>query len=412
MSNDQSQLQQARTFIQQGNIDGARQILNTMRGNETAEKWLAELDRRYPQGGGGGAGGQDPERAALAQAKGLIDQKRYQEAYGILQGIPHNETAQKWMARLTEMDPFLQQGGFGQPGGMQGGYGPQGGMPGGYGQPGPYQPPFGMRPPVDPTPVPMIPQVTQVVRPLYDSVPGMAFTAGLSAIFFAITWFLTSLLGFNGDSAFVAVLVNTVLIGLFGYLMMYFISVAVPDLNLMHVAVFLGGFLLINLVYGLIYWGSWEDLENSFGIEPPTVLVLLIFILAMFVLATFAFSRFNPLGKRAPDAGLSINNSIIVGIGVALIAALPYMVMMFRFLDSPSDSIGEIESDTNLHLAIIGLFYGAFLSMFLYAMLKETSTGEKPPALPPQGGMGMGPQQGGMGMGPQQGPPGYGPPQG
>jgi hypothetical protein len=111
--------------------------------------------------------------------------------------------------------------------------------------------------------------------------------------------------------------------------------------------------------------------------------MLLIFILAMAGLAGFAFSHYNPVGRRSPDEGLSLDSAIILGIATALIAAFPYMMLMFRLLGSLvglfGGDAGDVESDMNLHMLFFGLFQGAFLSMLLYAMLKENSTGERPP---------------------------------
>lgn len=98
MSDEATQLKLAQDLVKDGEYEQARAILSTLPDNPTAQKWLAQLDERYPNQKSA------QEENALRQAQELIDQEQYAEASALLRTISHNETAQKWLSRIENLE--------------------------------------------------------------------------------------------------------------------------------------------------------------------------------------------------------------------------------------------------------------------------------------------------------------------
>ncbi|MDX1992322.1 MAG: hypothetical protein SF029_08035 [bacterium] len=102
----EAKLQQARTFIQTRRYREARAILQQLPNDPTAQKWLTKLDSMMSASDGAPASnGQASDNPALQQARQLIQEKRFDEARALLLRHKDNLTAQKWLARLDEIAP-------------------------------------------------------------------------------------------------------------------------------------------------------------------------------------------------------------------------------------------------------------------------------------------------------------------
>jgi L-rhamnose mutarotase len=98
MTDEAIQLKLAQDLVKDGEYEQARAILSTLTHNPTAQKWLEQLNARYPHT----ESVADDE--ALRKAQQLIDQENYVEATALLQTIAHNETAQKWLSRIENLE--------------------------------------------------------------------------------------------------------------------------------------------------------------------------------------------------------------------------------------------------------------------------------------------------------------------
>lgn len=100
MANQETMLK-ARSLIKDGDFVAARQLLVNDK-SDTARDWLVKLDRRM-----------------LAQAKQLIQAKRFDDARAILTNMPGNKTAAGWLAKVNEISPPKRGRGGGGSGGSR-----------------------------------------------------------------------------------------------------------------------------------------------------------------------------------------------------------------------------------------------------------------------------------------------------
>ncbi|MFP4323648.1 MAG: hypothetical protein ACLFTK_14440 [Anaerolineales bacterium] len=105
MSAREEILQDAHAAIKAREFEHARILLEQLPGDPTAQKWLAKLDEVAPQLPPTPPPPSTPEEQALMRAKDLIAAKRYDDARRILQAIDHDPVAQKWLAKLEEIAP-------------------------------------------------------------------------------------------------------------------------------------------------------------------------------------------------------------------------------------------------------------------------------------------------------------------
>lgn len=89
-------LQQAQELLKNKHYAQARQLLESIPTDPTAQKWLSKLDQIAPKNG-------DSDK--LSQANLLLRQKKYAEARVILEDMPFDPMAQKWLDKLNEIAP-------------------------------------------------------------------------------------------------------------------------------------------------------------------------------------------------------------------------------------------------------------------------------------------------------------------
>jgi hypothetical protein len=95
-------LQKAKELLVAKRYDDARQILESMPDNITAQRWLAKLDEIAPARSKRRS---EKERDKLLLAKSYIQTRKYAKARPILESMPDDPTAQKWLADLDRIGP-------------------------------------------------------------------------------------------------------------------------------------------------------------------------------------------------------------------------------------------------------------------------------------------------------------------
>lgn len=88
-------LLQAKTLIQNQKIEEARALLESMPGDPTAQRWLDKLNKRFPASG---------DDARLQQARELLRSKRFREARTLLMEMQHHPIARQWLADLDKIE--------------------------------------------------------------------------------------------------------------------------------------------------------------------------------------------------------------------------------------------------------------------------------------------------------------------
>lgn len=110
MANEQA-LRQVKELVKAGQIEAARNLLHRMPGDPRAEKWLQQLNERYPPPDDvdDGFGRErlwesDSQDKRLLQAQQLLREERYREARWLLTEIQHNPQARQWLIELDELE--------------------------------------------------------------------------------------------------------------------------------------------------------------------------------------------------------------------------------------------------------------------------------------------------------------------
>jgi hypothetical protein len=95
-------LQKAKELLVAKRYDDARRILESMPDNITAQRWLAKLDEIAPVRSKRRS---EKERDKLLLAKTYMQTRKYAKARPILESMPDDPTAQKWLADLDRIGP-------------------------------------------------------------------------------------------------------------------------------------------------------------------------------------------------------------------------------------------------------------------------------------------------------------------
>lgn len=103
-------LQQVKALVKKGEIDYARDLLEAMPDDPTAQRWLGELNKRYPPPNRSEKLWQsDSHDTRLIEAQQLLQQGRYKEARWKLAQLRNNEIAQQWLRELDEIERRQKQ---------------------------------------------------------------------------------------------------------------------------------------------------------------------------------------------------------------------------------------------------------------------------------------------------------------
>jgi len=103
MSSIREQLEQVRTYVKSGDIEAARQLLESLADeNPTALRWLQELNQHYPPAPK--LFESDSHDKRLLRAQALLQKGDYREARWVLAEIQHIPQAREWLSALDELE--------------------------------------------------------------------------------------------------------------------------------------------------------------------------------------------------------------------------------------------------------------------------------------------------------------------
>ncbi|MDZ4671406.1 MAG: hypothetical protein SH821_11090 [Phototrophicales bacterium] len=227
-------------------------------------------------------------------------------------------------------------------------------------QPYGYAPAKPPKPPVEPTSIPMLGEVTHFVRPLFERFGTLVMLMAPSALLFGIWFFLTSALGFS-SSQFVTGLVSALWMAFALYVFFYLLSIAIPTLQLKTALITIIGLPVLTFLFIL--------LDNNF-------LFTLLYLGGCGGLVSFGYSqrnRFIPgMGEPRLEAPAAITLSFDIS---GLISA---MWMLWTY--SGSFQAGN----RNFAGLVAGALFGAAFAYVVYHALQKGTPQAYMPPLPTQ----------------------------
>jgi len=227
-------------------------------------------------------------------------------------------------------------------------------------QPYGYAPAKPPKPPVEPTSIPMLGEVTHFVRPLFERFGTLVMLMAPSALLFGIWFFLTSALGFS-SSQFVTGLVSALWMAFALYVFFYLLSIAIPTLQLKTALITIIGLPVLTFLFIL--------LDNNF-------LFTLLYLGGCGGLVSFGYSqrnRFIPgMGEPRLEAPAAITLSFDIS---GLISA---MWMLWTY--SGSFQAGN----RNFAGLVAGALFGAAFAYVVYHALQKGTPQSYMPPLPTQ----------------------------
>jgi hypothetical protein len=332
MSDDATRLEEAKQLVNQQKYQQARRILVTMPDNPKAQKWLKQLDQRFPEAG------QNSEESQLEQAKAYIDTQRYDEAIRILRGLPHNETAQKWLDRLQNLDRTTEGDAV-----MS-------------------------NESIPPTPdndrsatdykIPMAPPVMDALKTnLFDRLGTLGGLSALGAILFAVAFTVEIILELDSD--FVYGIIAAILTAVVFYGLAIGLSIAYPKMPRNTLFAFIGIPVVVTLIAGILGLrgiGSFTAFDSQF----LEWIIRLIYAVGL----AYVFSNGSRIASAQGEPRLNRNLFILLAITLIMFSAGGTRIF-FLFsagLDLPDFLTGLIG----------GLIYGAMFGAVFAIALGES----------------------------------------
>jgi hypothetical protein len=104
VTGNDDKLHRVKRLVQDQEIDTARSLLESMPNDPRAQKWLRQLNQRYPPPQQERLWESDAHDKRLAQAQQLLREQRYREARWLLVEIRHIPQAQQWLVELDELE--------------------------------------------------------------------------------------------------------------------------------------------------------------------------------------------------------------------------------------------------------------------------------------------------------------------
>ena len=242
---------------------------------------------------------------------------------------------------------------FGQPPQYQQQFGAQ--QPPQYGQP-PSQygmqpvvmpkPPKPPKPPVEATAIPMIPDVTRFVRPLFERFGTLPMLLVPSAVVFGIWFFLTSALATS--DGFVQGLISGLLMVGALYVFFYLLSIVLPKLQLKTALVTIIGLPFLTFLFLL--------LDSNF-------LFTLLYLVGCGGLISFGYSDRNRIIPGLEEPRLANNAAITLSFDISGLVSAMWMLVTY----SGASSLGN----RNLAALVAGAMFGAAFAYVVYHALKD-----------------------------------------
>lgn len=270
------------------------------------------------------------DNSLLHQAKQMIDERRYDEARQILESMPHNETARSWLEKLNQRapqnsakrsTPDIQFEGT----------------------------------------IPMPPQVTAALKPIFSRLGWAGTFALFPAIFFGVTMGIEYAMLDGNNNIFrelniVYLIVATLLTAINFYTVSYLLSLAFPKfgrnqlLGLVVIPTALTAIgILLGEVLAIIFVNPLEDAFLSWLLK-----------LAFAGGIAFLFSSYN---NRLASPGAPVLNSntlILLFVGLFAVSGLGANLLSKQLIDGGGFITGLVN----------GLIFGACLGSVVYHTIK------------------------------------------
>lgn len=263
-----------------------------------------------------------------------------------------------FMGTVPTFDQPPMQNPFGQPPQQFGGQ-PQ--QPPQYGmQPfGAYSAP---KPPVEPTSIPMIDDVTRFVRPLFERFGTLVMLLASSGLLFGIWFFMTSVTAPRnfGDSAALQGLVSAVFLGVALYAFFYLLSITIPKLQLKTALVTIIGLPVLTFLFILV--------DSNF-------LFTAIYLIGCGGIVAFGYSQRNTIIHGVDEPRLETPTAITLSLDISGLVAAMWMLWTY----SGARDIGN----RNFAALVAGAFFGVAFAYVMYHGLKDAKPQAPPAYMPP-----------------------------
>jgi hypothetical protein len=253
---------------------------------------------------------------------------------------PQQPFGQQQFGQQPPQQPFGQQQ-FGQQ--------PQQMQPYGYAP----KPP---KPPVEPTSIPMLGEVTRFVRPLFERFGTLVMLMAPSAVLFGIWFFLTSALGFSSSQA-VTGIVSALWMAFALYVFFYLLSFVIPTLRLQTALITIVGLPLLTFLFVL--------LDSNF-------LFTLLYLVGCGGLVSFGYSQRNRVVAGMEEPRLETPAAITLSFDISGLISAMWMLWTY----SGSFQAGN----RNFAALVAGAMFGAAFAYVVYhALQKGTPQAYMPP---------------------------------
>lgn len=259
-----------------------------------------------------------------------------------------------------------QQNPFGQPQP----FGDQLNQPPQYGAMQPYGAYRAPKPPVEPTSIPMLPDVTRFVRPLFARFGTMVMLLVPSAVLFGIWFFMTFVI--SGSEA-VRGIVSGLFLAAALYGFFYLLSIVIPKLQLTTALVTIVGLPILTFLFIAI--------DNNF-------LFTFLYLLGCGGIVAFGYSQRNTIVKGGEEPRLETPAAITLSLDISGLISAMWMLVTYS-------GAGFNTGNRNFAALVAGALFGVAFAYVMYNGLKDAKPQPAPSYMPPP---------------PMQQPPPYNPP--
>lgn len=319
MSDESTQLKLAQDLVKDGEYEQARAILSTLTDNPTAQKWLEQLNERYPNQKSA------QEEDALQQAQEHIDKAQYPEARAILQTISHNPLAQNLLSKIDKLENYssgVDKMGWEFPN-------------------------------IDKNTLPIPSSVSvNLQSQIINRIGDLNGSIVIGALAFGILSALVSLV--STREIFVTAILNAILFGGFAYALAVGLSLTQPTINNKTLLAFVG-FLAISLFVGTLISGN-----------SSSSLVRWFFFALYGIGSAYLFSRFNQQMNLATNTAISTALFPLTAIALTLLF-FSHQSIIFIFKSSSGLGLGDFIGGL-----LGGLVVGALFSAIIAISLRES----------------------------------------
>lgn len=234
-----------------------------------------------------------------------------------------------------------------------------------YGMPPAYvpKPP---KPPVEPTAIPMIPDVTRFVRPLFERFGTLPMLVAPSGVFFGIWFFFTSLTVQSGSG--VQGIVSGLFLALALYAFFYLLSIAIPTLQFKTALITIIGLPLLTFLFILV--------DGNF-------LFTLLYLVGCGGIVSFSYSQRNRVVPSENEPRLENESAITLSLDISGLVSAMWMLWTYSGA-SPFDA-----GNRNFAALVAGALFGVAFAYVVYNALKDakpqsaTPIQQPPPYNPP-----------------------------